>query len=208
MGSNKALLRLHAGGPTLVESVVANLRAAGLEPGLLVANTPEEYDFVGLPTVRDVIEGVGPLGGILTALEYAEQPRIIVVACDMPALNPALIRYMVGLPDTYDAIVPRWTTGDGTERIETLHAIYSRHCIEPLRRSIREGKLKANRFLAQVRTLYLGDELRRFDPDLSCFRNINTPEEWAALSAPAGKADASRVGSAGVAAREDQAGEQ
>ena len=67
MGANKALMRLDEGGPTVIEMVVARLGEAGLHDPLLVTNSPEEYLFLGLESVRDDIEGAGALGGILTA---------------------------------------------------------------------------------------------------------------------------------------------
>ena len=109
---------------------------AGLEPDLVVTNAPDEYAFLGVPTVRDIVPSAGPLGGILTALVTCDKPRVFVVACDMPALSHALIAHMAALPDTHDAIVPRWVDDEGVERIETLHALYSQRCIEPLQRSI------------------------------------------------------------------------
>jgi molybdopterin-guanine dinucleotide biosynthesis protein A len=48
MGTNKALLRLTPGGPTLIERVVATLRPFG--PPLLVTNTPEEWAALDIGT--------------------------------------------------------------------------------------------------------------------------------------------------------------
>src|SRR6266511_914784 len=71
MGTNKALLRIEPGGPTLIELVVARLIEAGIPPTLLVTSPatlmPDEYAFLGLPTAPDDIPGAGALGGILTA---------------------------------------------------------------------------------------------------------------------------------------------
>jgi molybdopterin-guanine dinucleotide biosynthesis protein A len=182
MGSNKALLQLHPGGPTLIETVVARLREADLPPTLLVTNTPQDYAFLGIQTVLDDIQGAGALGGILTALSHSPYPRNLIVACDMPLLNPALLKHMASLPDDNDAIVPRWTDSDGRLQVETLHAIYSTRCIEPIRRRIVEGKLKVADLLNDISVRYLeGPELRRYDPHLNSFRNINTPGELEAL---------------------------
>src|SRR5262249_42051560 len=105
-----------------------------------------------------------------------------VVGCDMPLLNPSLIRYIARLPDTADVLIPRWTDEAGKEQLETLHAVYSRRCIEPIRKRIQEGKLKVADLLEDISGHYLGeDELRQFDPQLISFRNINTPEEWIAV---------------------------
>lgn len=179
MGVNKALLRLRADGPTLIETVVACLIDAGLGDGLLiVANAQEEYAFLGLPVVRDDIPNVGPLGGVLTALSHSQYARVVVVACDMPMLNPTLLWHIASLPDDSDVIMPRWVDRQGAVRLETLHALYSRRCIEPIRARIKAGNLQANELVQDVTTRYIEEaELRRFDPNLSSFRNLNALED-------------------------------
>ncbi len=155
MGRNKALLQLHPGGLTLIESVVARLREADLPPTLLVTNTPDDYAFLGIHMVPDDIQDAGALGGILTALAHSPYARNLIVACDMPFLSPALLKHMASLPDDNDAIVPCWTDPEGRLQVETLHAIYSSRCIEPVRRRIVEGNLKVADLLEDISVLYL-----------------------------------------------------
>jgi molybdopterin-guanine dinucleotide biosynthesis protein A len=166
----------------MIEVVVARLSEAGLAPHLLVTNSPGVFAFLNIPTVPDDIPGAGPLGGIYTALNYLTDERTLVVACDMPLLNPALLRYMASLPTGADVLVPRWTDADGNRHIETLHAIYSRRCLGPIRERIEAGKLKVRALLEDVSVEYVDqEELRCYDPGLESFRNINTPEEWERL---------------------------
>ncbi len=190
MGANKALLRLESGGPTLptlIEMVVARLKEAGFGDGLLlVANTPGELGFLGLTTVADELPGAGPLGGILTALVHSPHPRVLVVACDMPLLNPALLRYMAQLPDSSDVIIPRWIDKSGSTNVEPLHAIYSRRCIEAIRERLSAGNLKVQGLLDDVSAQYVEEqEMRLFDPQLLCLRNINTPQDARFFQKPA-----------------------
>ncbi|MDQ3704177.1 MAG: molybdenum cofactor guanylyltransferase [Chloroflexota bacterium] len=182
MGTNKALLRQHPNGPTMIETVVARLSEAGLAPHLLVTNSPQDFAFLNIPIVTDDIPGAGSLGGIYTALNHLLYERTLTVACDMPLLNPSLLRYMAFLPTEADVLVPRWTDAEGNRHIETLHAIYSRRCIEPIRKRIEAGKLKVQALLEDVSVEYVDEaELRHYDPQLKSFRNINTPEEWERL---------------------------
>jgi molybdopterin-guanine dinucleotide biosynthesis protein A len=182
MGTNKALLQVRPGGPTVIESVVARLREAGLAPDLLVTNSPDTFAFLDIPMQPDDIPGSGSLGGIYTALNHLPHDRVLVLACDMPLLNPTLLRYMASLPTDADALVPRWTDAEGIPHIETLHTIYSRRCIEPIRGRVESGRLKVQALLDDVSVRYLGEEeMRRYDPGLDSFRNVNTPEEWEEL---------------------------
>ena len=179
MGTDKALLRARPGGPALIEIVAARLWEAGLGSVLVVTNTPEQYGFLGLPVVADEVPGTGPLGGILAGLVHSGSERVFAVGCDMPLLSPALVEYMVSLPDDAGVIIPSWTDETGQPQLETLHAVYSRRCIEPIRRRIEMRRLKVANLLGDVAVRYVReDELRRFDPSLGSFRNVNTPEEW------------------------------
>ena len=74
--------------------------------------------------------------------------------------------------------MPRWVDGHGAVRLETLHAVYSRRCIEPIRTRIAAGKLQANELVVDVVCRYIEEaELRRFDSELSSFRNLNTRDD-------------------------------
>ncbi len=180
MGRNKALLRLEAGGPTLIERAVGAV--SGFGPVLLVTNTPDEYAFLGLPMALDAVGGQGPLAGLLAGLTASSAAHNFVLACDMPQLQPALLRYMAARPRDYDVLVPRWTAPDGAEQVETLHAIYSKACIPAVAACLERGKRRMVGFYGDVRVLYLDEpELRAVDPDLAGFRNLNTPEDLLVL---------------------------
>jgi molybdopterin-guanine dinucleotide biosynthesis protein A len=163
----------------MIEVVAERLAEAGLPPALLVTNKPEAYAFLGLPLLPDDIPGAGALGGIYTALNHSPAEGTLIVACDMPLLNPGLLRYMAALPGDPDLLIPRWHDTEGRVQVEPLHAIYSRRCLGPVRRRIEAGTLRASGLLEDVEAQYLdAAELRRHDPALNSFRNINTPEEW------------------------------
>jgi molybdopterin-guanine dinucleotide biosynthesis protein A len=176
MGTNKALLRLEPGGLTLIELVVAAARQIG--PPLLVTNTPQDYEFLGLPMVPDAVAGSGPLAGLYSGLAAAQHEYNLILACDMPRLNGDLLRYMAALPRDYDVLIPRWRDPEGEQQLETLHAIYSRACLPAIEKRLQAGKLRMISFHPDVRVRYVEeDEIRRFDPQLTGFGNLNTPED-------------------------------
>jgi molybdopterin-guanine dinucleotide biosynthesis protein A len=94
----------------------------------------------------------------------------------MPFLCPALIRHMGALAGSADVVIPRVID------YEPLHAVYTPACLEPITRVLAAGGRNAG-ILAEVRARILEEpELRRFDPELRSFVNVNTPEEYAALN--------------------------
>jgi molybdopterin-guanine dinucleotide biosynthesis protein A len=129
----------------------------------------------------DVLPDKGSLGGIYTAVHYSRSDYTLVVACDMPFLNPNLLRYMVGLLDEkdgpFDVVVPRV---EGYP--EGLHALYHKNCLVPIHRQLELNQLKVISFYGGVRVRYLDEpEYAPFDPKNLSFQNVNTPEEvsWA-----------------------------
>jgi molybdopterin-guanine dinucleotide biosynthesis protein A len=179
MGTNKALLRLTPDSPTLIEQVVAV--TAPLGPALLVTNTPEVYAFLGLPMVPDARPGTGALGGLYSGLRAARAPYNLVVACDMPFLQPALLGYLAAQPREYEVLIPRWQEpGRAKPQLETLHAIYSQSCLPAIEAHLDAGDLRMVSFFPDVRVRYVDEpELRQVDPTLHSFRNLNTPDELA-----------------------------
>jgi len=169
-GENKALAVVK--GETLIERAVRTLDAL-FDSCLIVTNEPRVYSFLGLPTVEDMVKGLGPLGGIHTALRTIHEPYAFVVACDMPELNPRLIHLLVGLRHNYDVVVPRI---DGW--LEALHAVYSKQCTEPIESLISSGFRQVIRFFPEVRVRYVDrKEVEEADPALESFFNINTHDD-------------------------------
>ncbi|MEW6349558.1 MAG: molybdenum cofactor guanylyltransferase [Thermodesulfobacteriota bacterium] len=172
-GRNKALIDL-AGRP-LVERVVEVMRQIFREI-LLITNTPEEFEFLGVPMLPDLLPGRGSFGGLYTGLSASTSEHAFLVACDMPFLNAQVIRYLVAEVDRFDVVVPR-VAGF----LEPLHAVYSRACLPRIRDLLDRGELKIISLFPDVRVREVPEsELRRFDEDLRCFMNINTPEDLAA----------------------------
>ena len=186
MGQDKALLPLANGGPTMLALVVDSL--AGIADDVfIVANDRRKYQALGVRVVPDLHPGNGALGGIQAAVEHANHERCLVVACDMPFLNPALLRRMADEPRDYDVLVPlipgeSRQGGDGLV-FQTLHAIYSKQCLEPIERRIAQGKRQIVGFFedVRVRTLDIG-EISRWDPSLQSFFNANNPDALALAS--------------------------
>jgi molybdenum cofactor guanylyltransferase len=176
MGQDKALL------PFLGEPLIRRIirRAAPLADEILVTtNRPDAYAFLELPLFPDLLPGRGALGGLYTALSAAAQPLVAVVACDMPFVSPALLaaQRALLLEGGFDGVIPR--SAEGTE---PFHAVYRREtCLPAIRAAIDADRWRVNAWFDQVRLHFLeGDEIRRYDPRLLAFSNVNTPEELAA----------------------------
>jgi len=167
---NKALLKI--GDKSVIEYVVAALSRI-TEKIILITNSPGEFAHLGLPMFGDILPGSGSLGGIYTGLEVSETRCNLVVACDMPFIQPHLLAYLINNSADYDVVIP--VTSDGHH---PTCAVYSKNCIEFIEAQIKTGNLKISNFFPLV-------EVNRIDFSLLCpcydssiFFNINTNEDY------------------------------
>lgn len=181
LGFPKALLRF-GDGRTLIQNTVAKL--ARLSDDVFVVANDDVFAVEGYRREADRFPGAASLGGIYTAIAAARHERVLVVGCDMPFLDVALLGELVTMEG--DVVVPR--IGGFPE---PLHAVYARACLEPIERRISAGDLKIRGFFADVSVRYLD-----LEPGHRSFRNVNTPELVRAtydelVAAPDGAAGAS-----------------
>ncbi|MGB8644104.1 MAG: molybdenum cofactor guanylyltransferase [Anaerolineae bacterium] len=189
MGRDKAWVEL--AGQALIERVCAHLREL-CEELVVVANDPAPYARLGARLTADVWPGKGSLGGIYSGLLSARFDQAIVVACDMPFINPDLFRYMLGLAGDYDLVIPSASDpskpqAPKSERptakdldLHPLHAVYTKTCLAPMAARLQSGDLRAISFFPDVRVRVVEPvEIERFDPQRLSLFNINTTEDLA-----------------------------
>ncbi len=171
MGRDKALIPL-AGTP-LIERVLALVQDLGTEI-LITTNQPEPLRYLGLRLVPDLVPGQGALPGLQTALHSAQHDRVLVVACDMPFLNPSLLSYMIDLDTDADVVIPRWE-----QEWEPFHAVYRpRTCIPAINAALQAGEHRMITFFNRIHTQPIDESrIREYDPDGLSFFNINSPAD-------------------------------
>jgi molybdopterin-guanine dinucleotide biosynthesis protein A len=184
MGRPKALLPVPPDGLPLIAHVAKRLSTLPLNLLIVVANDPALKEAARLPPhthfVPDAYPGTGTLGGIATGLQHVEA-WAIVVACDLPFVNPDVFALLARFAAEQDAQGDRWDAVvpvlNGYE--EPLHALYHRRCLNAMEARLAQGHRRVISFMGDVRTCYVDEEvLRDVDPQLRSFVNVNTPEEW------------------------------
>jgi molybdenum cofactor guanylyltransferase len=173
-GRSKA--RAIVGGLPTIERVLSVLEVISGE--IILVTAPEKADVPGKDRVRvvfDAYPGKGPLGGIYTGLLEIKSEIAIVVACDMPFLNPKLLIHMCEIAEGYDAVVPRL----GGEMMEPLHAVYSKNCVTVMKAGLESGVLAIAPILPGINVRYMSkEEYLPLDPRMLSFFNINYPEDF------------------------------
>lgn len=122
MGVDKASLVL--GGKPMIAHAIDRLREV-LPEVVVVAKDACRLDLPGVKVIADAAPDVaGALVGIHSALLAVKTPYAFVVACDMPYIQPELVRRMIEACHGCDALVPKIGAA-----IEPLFALYSRVCL-------------------------------------------------------------------------------
>ena len=168
--------RLVVGGrPIIVRQVEVLQRIAGRT--FIVGNDAARYADMDLDVHPDSVADAGALGGIYTALvSAAPAERVIVVACDMPFLDAALIRRLATLSADTDMDGAWVRTARGPE---PLLACYRASAAETIRRELDAGRMRAGD-LDQVLHLAVvsEEELARYGATDKLLLNVNSPEEY------------------------------
>jgi molybdopterin-guanine dinucleotide biosynthesis protein A len=181
MGTDKALLP-HPGeqGVTFVEHLTSLLASYSQEVLLVARDAAQAIDYAvvehrGARILTDETPDYGPLMGLYSGLR-AMRPsstHALLVAVDMPFVQPALISFMLSQPLGDALLVPL------VEQVaQVLLAVYPRTVVPRIEACLRKGRRDPRSLLAVFPVHYLEEaQLRAVDPLLRSFVNINTPED-------------------------------
>lgn len=124
---------------------------------------------VGTRIAEDRFAVRSPLVGIHAGLTEAATDLTFVVACDMPYVEPALVKHLLAQVKGVDVAVPV-VRG----YYEPLCAVYRRTCLEPVERLVGQGMLKVSELYRLVAVQEISEEhIRQHDTELRSFVNLN-----------------------------------
>ncbi|MFP5221894.1 MAG: molybdenum cofactor guanylyltransferase [Acidobacteriota bacterium] len=175
LGRDKAAVHIE-GQPMLARMVALarrfcpNVAVSGRDPAPLVT---------GVPWFLDESPGLGPMGGIITALERFQTP-CLVLSCDLPLLDAG----------TLNTLLEAWrvrpanavlTTFEQIETgfIEALVSVYEPEAAVLLRRANEEGCRKLSRAIPAAHRHCVPYSVKEARP----FFNVNTPAQLAEILA-------------------------
>jgi len=170
MGQDKALLPAPRG--TLLSHIVWRLAPTVNE--IVVAGAHAIDPTLPARWVADRQPGAGPLSGMAAGLAAARHPYAWVVACDLPEVDPGLANVLFAAARGYEAAVPR-----PDREAQGVCAVYATTLVPRIEELLRSGERSVLSLLERSRVQYLDSTaLRRVDPELRSFRNLNTPEDY------------------------------
>ena len=169
-GAAKGMLQL-AGGRTIIDHLADQVRRAGIDQIVLVANDPAPYEACGLEIIPDLHPHEGPLAGVEAALDhYAGRfDAVLVLPCDVPGLTADEITALRSALERSGAPVVTAATGD--DEWHPLCALVRTTVLPAVSNAVRNGRRKVTELWRR-----LGAEVCHFDSE-SAFCNVNSPED-------------------------------
>jgi molybdopterin-guanine dinucleotide biosynthesis protein A len=169
-GTNKAFIEI--GGKKIISRQI-ELFGELFREIIIVCKNSSEYSGLPCKVIEDIVDYTSPLSGIYTGLKSCRFESIFVVACDMPFLKKELIEYQLRFADDFDVVVPQHE-GD----YEALHALYSKSCTPLIEEMFKNSNFRVYDFYNSVKLKIIDyKEIKKFDPDMLSFANINTMDD-------------------------------
>lgn len=177
MGKNKALLSLSGNkGLKFVEYLVSMLEECCSETLIVARDNDQarEYIFPGARVIIDESPGIGPLMGLYSGLSAIHSTRALVVAVDLPCIQPNLLSFLLTQPVLDDTLIVPLVHNIP----QVLLALYPRSILPLVKDQLQEGRRDVRCLLQVAPVQYIEEaQLRQIDPPLRSFINVNTPED-------------------------------
>ena len=167
MGTNKALIPLL--GRPMIQWVLERIRPF-CEEIWVVGGEAEDYRFLNVPTVKDRIPQMGPLGGLYTGLLTSSSEWNLVVSCDAPFLPTTLIKHLVLLLRQHSASGYQLFLPATQDKDQPLSALYSKKCLPVVQQLLTNQELALKRLFSFVPTLRV--------PWREPWIQVNTPQDF------------------------------
>ena len=169
MGSDKVALDLHGTpqGRHCFDLLTKPLEHVWMS---IRKDLPDDDALAGLDCILDAHGDIGPMSGVLSALEYKPDAAWLVLACDLPFVTPRAIEELIEARDP-GRMATAFMASDGY--FEPLLAIYEPSVADHLRHRLDAGRYGLRKALADadVQMVCASDE--------RLLMNVNTPEDLA-----------------------------
>jgi len=170
MGRDKALLIRD--GRSQLAHIAALLE--GITERVYVSSRQEQQDDPERSRFENIVDryaDIGPVAGILSAMDAHPNINWLVVACDLPNIDAATLSFLLEKSDPEQSFTAFKSNYDGLP--EPLCALYRSGSDAIIRRFVEDGIVCPRKILIRSDTQLLEQ------PDPAALDNINTPDDLA-----------------------------
>jgi|SRR5690554_587953 len=169
MGENKALLSVN--GEKIIELIATRLRKL-FKSVIIISNTPDDFNFLGLKIFEDIYPGLGPLAGIHSGLVNSKEEKNFIISCDLPLISEEAIKYISEYDSEKPAIIFR-----KNEQLQYLCGVYKKDLIPLLEDSLKRKELRLFDLMKKINPEIV--EANQFPDEV--FFNLNNKEDYLLL---------------------------
>lgn len=162
----------HLGSHRLIDLAIDTISQVCQE---VVVSTADVAAMADLPLriIADRWPGQGPLAAMATVFMDTDYPAIIIMAVDLPLVRPGLLRLLATAHGRHRAAAPM-----GPKWPEPLLCYYHRDCLPTILRMLERGERRPRMLLEAVGGhIFSQEEVRKVDPEMVSFLNVNFPED-------------------------------
>jgi molybdopterin-guanine dinucleotide biosynthesis protein A len=154
----------------LIQRLIGELAAAGIDEVILAANDPGPYARFGKTVVADLHLDIGPLGGIEAALDHlaGRCDSVLFLPCDLPNLS---VSEMIAMVQAHQSAPDRVTLLETAESEHPLCAVVPVSVLPAVSAAVEAGHYGVSRLWRHLAAVAV-----RSDNSLSLL-NINTSED-------------------------------
>jgi len=157
-----------------VDELVVNCRSDQVEPiREALSGCPLDPAFA-----PDEETDAGPMAGIATGLRAVEVDYAVVVACDMPFVDPGFVDYLFDRAAGHDAAVPK-----PDDWYQTTQAVYrTEPMVEACERALDRGDRRVVEPIFDLDYVVVDRDAIEARTSMETFENLNTREEFEAAA--------------------------
>lgn len=156
----------------LVHTLIEKLSTI-FEEIIVVSNNIDHYKDYKVKVVTDILKGNTPIIGLHSGLVNSNNIYNYVIACDMPNLNLAYVKYLITKLKGKEAYVTKQNSF-----IEPFNAIYNKSIIPIIDAFISNENYGFQRLVKSLDTEYISEkESSKYSENGNMFLNINSEED-------------------------------
>jgi len=134
MGTDKGLQEL-CGKPLINYAIQVLSRLCNT---IIISSSSDAYQSFGLKIVADEFPGIGPMGGIYSALKQSKTEKNLILSCDLPFVTEELLSFILENSKEFMVAVPY----EGNKHYEPLCGFYNRKVLNNMEKFILSGNYK------------------------------------------------------------------
>lgn len=165
MGRDKGFVEYN--GKPFIAHIIESLKPLVNE--IVIVSDNEDYERFGHYRVNDHFKDMGPLAGLYSGLYHSKTEVNLVLSCDVPLVNEALLLKLIQEVTEQDDVVQIKSQG----KTNPLIAIYKKRCMATCLSTLESGERRLHRCIDQLnsRNITVDQSLERFT------KNINTSND-------------------------------